>query len=162
MKPFSFLLLLLVFTGCAKLSTETKTIDLQLSGDMLFSGANTLQMPVQTTTQSLAGTLNLEESQLKNIGLNKATIRLTEEQKAITESLLLQIVSANNEMLSLGTLNPLPEGTEFELNLAEEVDLLPYLNDEDATWVLDLNLSEDYMDEMKVSGQLELNVNYKD
>ncbi|MGB0178214.1 MAG: hypothetical protein ACPF9D_13690, partial [Owenweeksia sp.] len=95
MKPFSFLLLLLVFTGCAKLSTETQTIDLQLSGDMLFSGANTLQMPVQTTTQSLAGSLNLEENQLKNIGLHKATIRLTEEQKAITESLLLQIVSAN-------------------------------------------------------------------
>jgi hypothetical protein len=117
-------------------------------------------MPVATSAESLAQEVNVVANNLSAIGVGKAIIELTGDQAAITESLLLQIVSNNQEMTTLGTLSPLPNGTKFELRLAEEIDLLPYLNDEGATWVLDLNLTEDFLDEMQVKGKLALTIKY--
>lgn len=150
----------LSLAGCANLSTQEKTIDLNLTGDMLFSGANTLQMPVNTSSESLAQEVDVVAKDLAEIGVSTATIELTGDQAAITESLLLQIVSNNQEMTTLGTLSPLPEGTKFDLQLAEEIDLLPYLKDEGATWVLDLNLTEDFLEQMQVKGQLVITIKY--
>jgi hypothetical protein len=159
-KLIALLGLSLSLAGCADLSTQEKTINLNLTGEMLFSGANTLQMPVATSAESLAQEVNVVANNLSAIGVGKAIIELTGDQAAITESLLLQIVSNNQEMTTLGTLSPLPNGTKFELRLAEEIDLLPYLNDEGATWVLDLNLTEDFLDEMQVKGKLALTIKY--
>ena len=159
-KLIALLGLSLSLAGCADLSTQEKTINLNLTGEMLFSGANTLQMPVVTSAESLAQEVNVVANNLSAIGVGKAIIELTGDQAAITESLLLQIVSNNQEMTTLGTLSPLPNGTKFELRLAEEIDLLPYLNDEGATWVLDLNLTKDFLDEMQVKGKLALTIKY--
>lgn len=162
MKKWAFGLLLLgVMAGCAKTSSAEKKIDTVVSGEMLFSGPNSLQAAVYTSTEALAKELQIEALAIKSIGISGIQVTLAEDQAAIAESLLLQIVSNNNEMMALGSLSPLASGMSFELQVAEEVDLLPFLEDAGATWVLDVNLSEDIMDEMQASIELSLTVNYK-
>ena len=162
MRKIGILLLLLVFAfGCAKTHSTQKEISTTVSGEMLFSGPNSLQAPLSISALTLAEELKIDPSKLKRIGVTDIQISLAEDQVALAESLLLQIVSNNNEMTSLGTLSPLTNGTTFDLQVAEDIDLLPFLEDEGATWVLDVNLSEDIMEEMQASASLNLSVNYK-
>jgi hypothetical protein len=147
--------------GCAKTTSVEKEISTTVSGEMLFSGPNSLQAAVTLDPASLAEELNVSPDDLKRIRVSGIKITLSDDQAAIAESLLLQIVSNNNEMTSLGTLSPLENGTTFELNLAEESDLLPFIQDEGATWVLDVNLSDDIMDEMKATADIQITINHK-
>lgn len=147
--------------GCSSSSTSEKSITTEVTGEMLFSGPNSLQAPVSVSVDGLAEELNLEPSDLKRIGISGIRVTLDGEQAELSESLLLQIVSNNTEMEALGTLSPLGEGNSFDLNVAEEVNLLPFLKDDGATWVLDVNLSEDIMDEMKATAELSLTIKHK-
>lgn len=158
--PVSFLILLLL-QGCA--STELDdgfTANLEMSGDMLFEGSNTLQMQSITTPEALASHAGTEPGKLKQVSVNSAQFQMSAEHAAITESLLLQVVSDNNALVTVGTLSPLSDPNALSLSLSEDMDLLPYLKDTGCTWVLDLNLSEDYMDELKASGSLKLSIAY--
>jgi len=154
-------LLLVVLAGCQTLAVNEETsIPLQLSGEMLFEGSNTLQMASVTTPEALAQSLSVETSQIKEVGVASARIEFPAEEAKIAESLLLQIVSNNRDLVTIGTLSPLPSGTSFDLKLAENIDLLPYFKDEGCTWVLDVNLSEDLMDDLSVAGSLRLQIRY--
>ena len=157
---FGFLVIGLLI-GCGPTTSVEKDISTVVSGEMLFSGPNSLQAPVSLSPASLAEDLSIQQDDLKSIGLSDIQVTLAEEQAEIAESLLLQIVSNNNEMMALGTLSPLEKGTNFTLNVAEETDLLPFIEDEGATWVLDVNLSEDIMDEMKATVDLKITINHK-
>jgi Neuraminidase (sialidase) len=160
-KLWALALLGITLAGCQEVKTEQTTLPLSLSGEMLFSGANTLQMPAENDLETLAQSLQIGKEQITDIGVAKAQIMLTDAQAQITESLLLQIVSNQQELTTIGTLNPLPEANTFSLSLAEEIDLKPYFSDDaPPTYVLDLNLSEDFMDEMVVKGELTLDINY--
>lgn len=154
-------LLIAGLIGCTSTTSVDKVITATVSGEMLFSGPNSLQAPVDISPSELASELSVEEKDLTEIGVSSIKVTLSDEQAAISESLLLQIVSNTNEMTSLGTLSPLEGGTTFDLNVAEEIDLLPFLVDEGATWVLDVNLSDDIMDEMQASTEIVLTVNHK-
>ncbi len=155
------LLVLIIISACTSTVNTEKRITTTVSGEMLFSGPNSLQGPVSTTVDALAGDIGIEPSDISNVGISAIQISLSEEQAEMAESLLLQIVSDNNEMVALGTLSPLQGGTTFDLNVAEEINLLSFMKDEGATWVLDVNLSEDIMDEMKATADLTLSINYK-
>jgi len=155
------LLLLFLMAACTSTTSVEKSVATTLSGEMLFSGPNSLQAPVETRADALAGDLGIEATDLSSVGISAIQISLSDEQAGIAESLLLQIVSNNNEMVALGTLSPLEGGTSFDLNVAEEINILPFMKDEGATWVLDVNLSEDIMDEMKATADLTLRINYK-
>lgn len=162
-------LLLFIFipaflAGCGSTAVdESLTVELRLSGDMLFEGSNTLQMPAEMSPAKIAEKLSVEVKNLKKIGVSKASLSMRDDQAAITESLLLQVVSNNKSLVTAGTLSPLTEdASSLDLNVAEDIDLLPYLSDEGCTWVLDLNLSEDFMDEMTVNGTLTLRVEYSE
>jgi len=147
--------------SCQKVSTDkSQTINLDLTGEMLFEGANTLQMSALTKPEQLAEKLSTEVENLKGISVDRALLNIGKEEKEITESVLLQVVSDNNDLTTIGTLNPLPDGLEFELSLAEEIDVLPYLKDSGCTWVLDVNLNSDYMDEMHIKAALSLEISY--
>lgn len=163
MRLFTVLILLVGLCSCQSTSVNDEaSLSFTLSGEMLFSGANTLQAPMQANANSLARQLNLEAEQLKSVSVSKAIISMSAEKAALTESLLLQVVSNNNDLTTLGTLSPLPQGTEFELKLAEEIDLLPYLQDEGGTWVLDANLTEDHLDVLEVPAVLHLAITYSE
>jgi hypothetical protein len=161
---FSFVLLAFVgmwLSSCGPApSTQTVDIGLNLTGSMLFEGANSLQYANEGQLTELAGTLGTDISAIQNVAVSKVVITLDDMSRPITESLLLQIVSDHQELVTIGTLNPLPEGTQFTLSLAEDTSLLPYLKDSGTTWVLDLNVTEDYLDEMVVNGKLTLSVDY--
>lgn len=149
-----------VSISCTKTQKVEKNLETVVSGEMLFSGPNSLQAPLAITANSLSEEFGTFSSTLRSIGISGVQISLAENQAEITESLLLQIVSDNNKMMALGTLSPLESGTSFDLSVAEEIDILPFIKDEGATWVLDVNLSEDVMEEMTASVSLQLTINY--
>jgi len=155
------LLILILMSACTSTVNTEKRIRTTVSGEMLFSGPSSLQAPVSNSASALAEELNIDVADLSSIGVSAIEISLADEQAKVAESLLLQIVSNNNEMTALGTLSPLKGGTSFDLKVAEEIDLLPFIKDEGATWVLDVNLSEDIMDEMQATADLTLRINHK-
>lgn len=157
---FSILLSGLMMS-CAKTTSTEKAILTVLSGDMLFSGPNSLQASIDISATALAEDLNISASSLKSVDVSGIHISLNEQQASLAESLLLQVVSDNNEMTALGTLSPLNSGMDFDLKVAEEVDILPFLQDQGATWVLDINLSDDVMDRMEATAEILLTLNYK-
>ena len=154
----SFLALASCSSELAQLKVEK---DLVLEGEMLFEGPNTLTANNNTDLITLIEGAGLETSQVESVEVTKAIITLSSDGQSLVESLLLQIVSDNQELITVGTLNPLPEGKIMDLQLAEEMDLKPYLDDSGCTWVLDLNLNGD-ADQMAVKSKLNLVVNYKE
>lgn len=157
----TFSIFLLLLFGCSPTEqNDDVQLYLEMRGDMLFEGSNTLQMPSVTSLEALAKEAGTEVSKLKKIGVRGAAIQINGEYAAITESLLLQVVSDNKSLVTVGTLSPLSEDEEQRLSHAEDVDLLPYLKDPGATWVLDLNISEDHMDELYIEGTVQLSISY--
>lgn len=158
-----FLCALLLLTACADVAIdEGYTVDLNLSGDMLFEGSNTFQQAAALDLGQLASHAGVEAERIKSVGVVKAELAMSEADAAITESLLLQVVSNATGLQTIGTLSPLSDPSALRLNVSESIDLKPFLADEGTTWVLDLNLSEDQMDEVEVSGTLTLRIAYKE
>ena len=162
MRKVSVLLSFLILAACSPSLTQME-IDknLLLEGEMLFEGANTLIMANDSDLITLIEEAGLETNQVVSVGLSQAKITLSSSDKSMAESLLLQIVSDNNQLITLGTLSPLPEGAILDLTLAEEIDLKPYLEDSGCAWVLDLNINSD-LDAMAVKANLKLIINYKE
>ena len=162
MRKVSVLLSFLILAACSPSLTQME-IDknLLLEGEMLFEGANTLIMANDSDLITLIEEAGLETNQVVSVGLSQAKITLSSSDKSMAESLLLQIVSDNNQLITLGTLSPLPEGAILDLTLAEEIDLKPYLEDSGCAWVLDLNINSD-LDAMAVKSNLKLIINYKE
>ncbi len=158
---FSLFLLAFWLVSCGPTTkNESIEIELQLTGDMLFEGANTLQFSGENQLEKVGGTLSVDVDAIKNVSVSAVALELDDSSKEITESLLLQLVSDNQELITIGTLSPLPDGNDISLSLAENTSILSYLTDEGVTWVLDLNINEDHMDEMIVTGTLTLSVDY--
>ncbi len=154
---------LITLYGCGTTAVHDQHEELlELTGEMLFEGSNTLQMPANLNLDQLAKATGIEKNKIKTVGIAEATLEMSNEDATITESLLLQVVSNNHSLMTIGTLSPLPEGKSFKLSLAEKMNLVPYLNDEGTTWVLDLNISEDLMDEMTVAGKLRFSIHHNE
>jgi hypothetical protein len=160
-KIICFLGFLALASCSAELAQLNVEQNLVLKGQMLFEGPNTLTADNETDLITLIEGAGLESSQVESVEVKKAIITLSADGQSIAESLLLQIVSDNQELITVGTLNPLPEGKIMDLQLAEEIDLKPYLDDSGCTWVLDLNLNGD-ADQMAVKSKLNLVINYKE
>lgn len=163
LRTIAFLSSLIMLTACADVVVdEGYTVDLALSGDMLFEGSNTFQQPADLNMSDLAAHAGVTAGQIRSVGVAKAEFAMSESDAAITESLLLQVVSNNSGLKTVGTLSPLSDPAALRLNVSESIDLKPFISDEGTTWVLDLNLSEDHMDEVEISGRLTLRIEYKD
>jgi hypothetical protein len=150
-----------LFSSCT--SKETKEFvssPIELSGDFLFEGPNTLQAENPIKAKHIYDQTGIKPTEIKTLAPKNVAVELTNVPEGILESLLLQIVSKNQEMITVGTLSPLPDGTKFDLNLAEEVDLVPYLKDEECFWVIDANLNQDQMDEISMNLNLILEVSH--
>lgn len=161
--PFLLFFAAVLVSACAETAVdETFETSLILTGDMLFEGSNTLQAPAAVTPDEIAEHAGTVTKNLKKIGVAEVVMRMDDPQAKITESLLLQIVSDNNSLATVGTLSPLTAPGMLELNVSERIDLLPYLNDQGTTWVLDLNISEDHTDEMTVNGQITFRTEYNE
>ncbi len=162
MKYLSLFLLFIVF-GCGQTNekqVESKSIS--LSGEFLFAGPNTLQSTEKMSLPAYVQELGIE-SEESIVAVNPASVSITfasPEEAAKVESILLQIVSDDLEMTSVGTLSPIPEGqSTVELNVSPELDLLPYLGDPSTIVIADVNLKED-MDAMSIDAKMNLNFKY--
>ncbi len=163
MKKFLLWALVPLFMACqSNVQDDSQRLSATLSGDMLFEGANTLQGSSETTIESIAQAIGCKVEAIQSIGVKTVEVEMNAEDHTITESLLFQVVSNNQELSSIATLSPLPDSNLLKMQVAEEIDLAPYLKDEGLTWVMDLNLTEDHMDPMTAQANLTLLVNYKD
>ncbi|MEM9051167.1 MAG: hypothetical protein AAGC47_03850 [Bacteroidota bacterium] len=157
---FLFILLLGLVSCSAPNQTKEAALSIELNGEMLFEGANSLQANGEMLSQILE-VAELTADQISGIQIGSAEITMNENSRRIIENLSLQLVSNNQEMTTLGALNPLPAGNVATLKMAEAADILPYLKDEGLTWVLDVNLTEDHFDELSVTGKFTFIVEYK-
>ncbi len=152
-----FLLAIGVLSSCNSYQTNSISHTTTVSGEMLFEGANTLQGAVSDLSASLQDQ-GIATHDIKSAKLTGIEFEIQAEDSEIIESLLFQVVSDQSSLKSLGSLSPLPEGSKVSLNLAEETEIVEYLRDEGATWVLDLNIDEDHMDEMIVSCTIQMEI----
>lgn len=161
MRKYLIWAVLPLFMACqSTVSNSDQSVSFAVSGDMLFEGPNTLQGEGSLDLVTLAENIGAEPTAIKSVKASAAKVALENPQQAITESLLLQIVSNNMDLKTVGTLSPVPAEGILQLNMAQDLDLLPYMEDEGMTWVLDLNLSEDHMDVMKAKGDIALVIEY--
>ncbi|MCR9154015.1 MAG: hypothetical protein ACPGVV_11540 [Croceimicrobium sp.] len=161
MRKYLIWAVLPLFLACQNTSVnEEQTISFLVSGDMLFEGPNTLQGEGSLDLVTLAENVGCNMEDIKSVKVSAAKAGMESTQQSITESVLLQVVSNQNDLSTIGTLNPVPAEGPLNLNTAQDIDLLPYLKDEGMTWVLDLNLKEDHMDAMMAKGQVSLIVEY--
>ena len=161
MKKFFPLIVVLFLVSCSQSETETLPFEIEVSGEMLFEGANTLQGEGEEALESLAKKLEINQSQIVEVQVVEAKIEMEDADLDMTESFLLQIVSDNMELKSLASLNPIPDEGDIILNTAEETAILEYLMDSGTAWVLDLNLAEDHMEEMSATIKLKGQVKFK-
>jgi hypothetical protein len=150
-----FLFLVTLFSCGQSEKVESVSSRLELSGSMLFAGANTLQADASAELSSIMSKSQVEEGSLEAVKVSSVTISVRDDQRDLFESFLLQIVSDQNDLVTIGTLSPLPDANTFSLSMAEETDVLKYLKDKGATWVLDANFSQDYMDELSVTCKID-------
>lgn len=129
---------------------------------MLFDGANTLQAPAAITIESLSKMVGVKAEAIKKVGVKKAQVEILKNQVPMVESLLLQVVSNNNSLITVGTLSPVDKQGLLTLSLAEEIDVYPYLKDEGCTWVLDANIATDDAIDLSLAGILGLEVYFKE
>lgn len=156
--------LLIILYGCSQINEkEIESKAISLSGDFLFSGPNTLQsseilsLPPYVEELGIDGEENIVAVYPASITVSFANA----EEAANIESILLQIVSDDLEMTSVGTLSPMPEGqVQVQLNVSPELDLLPYLGDPSTVVIADVNLKED-MDALSIDMQMNLKFKYK-
>lgn len=163
MKFYIIIIIISFLFSCQSASEkEIESKKISLSGEFLFAGPNTLQSKETMSLPPYANELGLD-SEEKISAVNPASISVTfanAGEAANVESILLQMVSDDLEMTSIGTLSPLPEGQNtVQLNVAPELNMLPYLGDPSTIVIADVNLKED-MDALTIDVQMKLNFKY--
>jgi hypothetical protein len=80
----------LVLFGCASTAVnEEQRVSLEFSGDMLFEGSNTLQVPASLSPASIAAELGVPPAALKRVSVTEVLLQMKHDDAAITESLLM-------------------------------------------------------------------------
>ena len=152
-----FLIVLFFVASCVEKETIAYQSDaVKASGEFLFEGPNTLQGPMTVTLDQV-----MEKVEVAEIDrINMAGISLTFADDSLrqeVESLLVQLVSDNLPLQTVGTLSPLGPDPKQILQVNKELDILPYLKDATTQLVVDANLVTD-MDEMEVYVAFEFSI----
>ncbi|MEM9896736.1 MAG: hypothetical protein AAF789_10235, partial [Bacteroidota bacterium] len=101
----------------------------------------------------------VESNKLKKVFAQSLQLNFTTVTvKDTVESALVQLVSDQLPLTSVGTTNLLQEG-ENNLSINGEFDLLPYLNDPTTQMIVDVNLAKD-LEELSVEVRFDLKVIY--
>lgn len=161
MRYFFLLAVLILATACTETDNKYYAIPgIEVSGELLFEGPNTLQGQPKINLNDIAEKLDISVENITAAYLEEATIGfMPDSLQANVESSLIQLVSDNLELVSVATKSPLPSNGEVELEVNKEQDILPYLKDGSTTIVVDANIVGD-MDELKALVNLKLNIEY--
>ena len=116
----------------------------------LFAGANTAQATLAPEmVQAFLAEQGSGLAQLKRATLSGFTLEGGAGSPNFNwaEEMTLQVAADAVDMQQFAVLNPVPEGaSSLELQVTQEVELTPYLQQPAMFLVLDANLSEDMMD----------------
>lgn len=137
--------LLLLLLSCAQNSETVYTIaDMEVSGEFLFEGPNSLQGKLKNPMEAISKEKGIDPSKIQSVYLKSCTVEFPdEESQAIVENILVQVVSDQLNLVSIATINGIPESGPISISGSAEQDILPYLKDQSSTLVLDANLKSD-------------------
>ncbi|WKK84341.1 hypothetical protein QYS48_19475 [Marivirga arenosa] len=162
-KLFAFIFISSVLLACSAPETvEYQSPSIEVEGEFLFEGPNTLQGKAsEDILAQIASQNEITEENIKSIKLKSATISFFPDSlRTDVESALIQLVSDDLELISVATKSPLPQEEVISLEVTAEQDILPYLKDDSYTLVVDANISSD-MDYLSAKVSFEFNVEYK-
>lgn len=161
MRLLTILLLFIIGFSCSS-PNEAEYIweDLDVSGEFLFEGPNTLQGQPGSPVEQIAGKLNLNQKNIQAVHIVSCELQFQPDSlRSQVENALVQFVSDKLELVSVATINGIPESGEIILNAASEQDILPYLKDATTTLVVDANTKSD-MDVLQCKVNFKLNILY--
>lgn len=150
----------LLLVACAEQQTELiKTEAIEAQGAFLFEGPNTLTGELSVSLDDTAKALEVSKESIDQVKVSNLELTFeTDSLSQYVESVLVQVVSDNNSLVTIGTKSPWNvESGEFNLN--GEFDLLPYLQDSGSQLVVDVNLKQD-LDDLKVYTFFEIEIKY--
>lgn len=153
-----------LLVSCAStVEKEVSWTDVTVSGEFLFEGPNTLQGQVKTGVDFFAEKLNVPVENIKSANISSAQIRFIPDTLTGTvESVLLQWVSEELELVSVATKSPVDaQSGGIQLDVTEEVDILPYLKDASTTTVVDINCNTD-LDELSAKLDMQVRLTYSE
>ena len=158
---------LMLFYACAKkIEAESSQESEAVASGPFFAGPNSLIAEKEVKLSQLVGGVELTNEQLKSIQLLAVDVELRAIDSidfSIFNDASLSIVSPDQEMISIATLNPIETSEQsIALSASKEADLAEYFKGENYSLILDLGLKEDlYLDEMGAKIHLKLNITYK-
>lgn len=149
--------------SCTSTTTEKATLETTVSAyGPFFEGPNSLMVDYQLNMQDLLQKEGYSPQDIKSISINEIKVSLLDADSISMDafsSAALSIVSSNEGMTSIASLNPVESSTnEITLISSDEADLGPFFNEGEFTMVLDWNFNEDdYRDEL--SSKINMNIN---
>ena len=161
MKKLLIPVLALFLLSCAE-SNQAEYVwnNLEVSGEFLFEGPNTLQGKPDSPLEQISEKLGVPAEKIQKVHLSECTLEFASDSlRSQVENALVQLVSDNLELVSVATINGIPESGEISLQVSEEQDILPYLMDKSTSLVVDANTKRD-MDALNCSVSFKLNVLY--
>jgi hypothetical protein len=139
--------------------------NLELIADFpLYEGANTATGEWHVSIDDLTGIQGLDAKSIKSVRVKSALVKLFhEEDEGLLEEITLQITASAASMKKVAFMNPVPElGSEFDLQIADNQKGLAELFKQDkVVFVADVNIREDYDDDLRLLLTLELEVEFK-
>jgi hypothetical protein len=145
MRLLTILLLFIIGFSCSS-HNEAEYVweDLEVSGEFLFEGPNTLQGKPGSPLEAIAGQMDLKQENIQSIHVSACELKFEpDSMRNQVENALVQLVSDKLELVSVATINGIPDAGKINLNAASEQDILPYLQDETTTLVVDANTKSD-------------------
>ena len=153
-------LVILLFSCAQSSETEYLMADMEVSGEFLFEGPNSLQGKLKNPMENISKEKGIDPAKIQSIYLKSCTVEFPdEESQSIVENILVQVVSDQLNLVSVATINGIPESSPISIPGSAEQDILPYLKDQSSMLVLDANLKND-VDVLKCSVDFTLKILY--
>lgn len=147
--PFIFTLIF-VLTGCSNNESTEKdllieNIEIMAEGP-LFEGSNTGQALIETPIASFLTEHGLNKEQLNNAKVSEIVLSTDDSTNFdLFQSITLQIVSDQTDMIKLGLINPIEKNSQsLTLKIAEEQEkLIEVLKQDNVYIIADAILNQD-------------------
>lgn len=157
---FTFFLACTLILSCSEQKTSSISSEkLRASGEFLFEGPNTLTGDLKISTDNLSEQLSVNVENIHQVKVKGVNLEvLPDSLSSAIESVLVQVVSNQNSLETVGTKSPW-QSEDGIFNLNNELDLLPYLKDSGNQLVVDVNINRD-LDELNVNVMFDIEITY--
>jgi hypothetical protein len=147
----------ITFFSCGQSQNHTFTIEnVELSSEgPLFQGINTATGMYEVDLEEFLNSIGAQISDIRQAKLLSAELIIMDSMNFnIIGDVSLLLAGENTEMKSLAVLNPIPDDvTKIQLQIAEEQSKIAnYFKEENLTFVVDLDLLQDTMVDLRMLG----------